>query len=188
MKIQRICFFVILSFFMCYSLSSNVLYGQSTIPITALQGLKYRLAGPSRGGRATAVAGIREQPFTFFMGSTGGGIWKTDDAGLNWKNVSDGYFKSGSIGAIEVAPSDPNIIYVGTGSASPRGKRFDGRRHVQEYQQGTNLATHWSPEGRIGRSNCRSSPECGPGVCGGFGAIIRSQPRTRRLPLGEWRD
>ena len=88
--------------------------------------LKYRLIGPYRGGRSTAVAGAPSHPFTFYMGSTGGGIWKTLDAGENWENVSDGFIQAGSIGAIAVAKSDPNVIYVGTGSACPRGNISPG--------------------------------------------------------------
>ncbi len=97
------------------------------IDASKLNDLKYRLVGPFRGGRVTAVAGVPNQPFTFFMGSTGGGVWRTTDAGLNWENVSDGYFKVGSIGAIAVAPSDQNVIYVGTGSADPRGNVSPGK-------------------------------------------------------------
>ena len=90
-------------------------------------GLSYRMVGPFRGGRATAVAGIAEQPNMFFMGTTGGGVWKTDDAGGHWKNVTDGFLDVGNIGAIDVADSDPRIIYVGTGSASIRGNSSVGR-------------------------------------------------------------
>ena len=89
--------------------------------------LKYRMIGPYRGGRVTAVTGIEEQPYTFFMGSTGGGVWKTEDAGETWSNVSDGDFDVGSIGAIDVADSDPNVVYVGTGSGGIRGNVSIGR-------------------------------------------------------------
>jgi photosystem II stability/assembly factor-like uncharacterized protein len=89
---------------------------------TALYGaMKYRMIGPYRGGRVTAVCGVRGQPFTFYFGATGGGVWKTTNAGERWNNVSDGFFEVGSIGAIAVAESDPNVVYVGTGSACPRG-------------------------------------------------------------------
>ncbi|WP_339814642.1 glycosyl hydrolase [uncultured Imperialibacter sp.] len=88
--------------------------------------MKYRSVGPSRGGRATAVAGIPQSPYTFYMGSQGGGVWRTDDAGWNWENITDGQFQVGSIGAITVAPSDPNVIYVGTGSACLRGNVSPG--------------------------------------------------------------
>ncbi|MFH1964164.1 MAG: hypothetical protein ABIJ42_01350 [Acidobacteriota bacterium] len=69
----------------------------------------------------TAVEGTASSPFTFYMGSTGGGVWKTENAGETWENISDGFFKAGSIGSVEVADSDPNVIYVGTGSDAPRG-------------------------------------------------------------------
>ena len=84
--------------------------------------LGWRNIGPSRGGRANAVAGIPSQPLTYFAGYTGGGIWRTDDAGLNWRNISDGFLRSSSIGAIAVAPSDPNVIYVGSGEHATRGQ------------------------------------------------------------------
>src|SRR5664279_5349994 len=74
-------------------------------------GLKYRMIGPERGGRVTTVTGVPSQPNTYYMGSTGGGVWKTTDAGHTWANVSDGYFKEASMGAIEVAQSDPKVVY-----------------------------------------------------------------------------
>lgn len=84
--------------------------------------LTWRNVGPWRGGRANAIAGIASQPMTYFAGYTGGGVWRTDDAGNNWRNISDGFFKSSSIGAIAVAPSDPNVLYVGTGEHAVRGQ------------------------------------------------------------------
>lgn len=85
-----------------------------------LEGFQYRMIGPHRGGRSTAVAGIPGDHRTFYMGATGGGVWKTTDAGEVWENVSDHYFKTGSVGAIAIAVSDPKVIYVGTGSANIR--------------------------------------------------------------------
>ena len=84
--------------------------------------LTWRNIGPSRGGRANAAAGIPGQPLTYFAGYTGGGLWRTDDAGINWRNISDGFFKTSSIGAIAVAPSDANVLYVGTGEHAIRGQ------------------------------------------------------------------
>lgn len=89
--------------------------------------LSFRYVGPSRGGRVTAVAGHRAHPRTFLMGSTGGGVWKTTDAGANWRNTSDGVFETGSIGSIDFADSDPNIVYVGTGSDGIRSNIIIGR-------------------------------------------------------------
>lgn len=113
--------------FLCLLMGLCCLNLDAQIDASQLNGLQYRLVGPFRGGRVTAVAGVPSQPFIFFMGATGGGVWRTTDAGLNWQNVSDGYFKVGSIGAIAVAPSDENVIYVGTGSAQPRGNVSPGK-------------------------------------------------------------
>jgi len=85
------------------------------------QGMRYRMVGPFRGGRVTAVTGIAESPHTFFMGGTGGGIWKTEDAGHHWVPIADEYLANGNIGALDVADSDHNVIYAGTGSACIRG-------------------------------------------------------------------
>lgn len=91
------------------------------------EGLEYRMIGPSRGGRVQAVAGHRERPFTFYMGATGGGVWKTTNAGQDWTPVSDGFLDAGSIGAIDVADSDPSVVYVGTGEEDIRGNASIGR-------------------------------------------------------------
>src|SRR6202041_3336344 len=90
-------------------------------------GMKYRMIGPNRGGRVTAVTGVPSQPYTFYMGSTGGGVWKTTDAGHTWNNVSDGFFAAASMGAVEVSQSDPNVIYAGTGSSKIRSNVSIGR-------------------------------------------------------------
>lgn len=82
--------------------------------------MKWRCIGPYRGGRVTAVTGVPNQPMIYYFGATGGGVWKTDDAGLTWTPISDGYFKTGSVGAIAVAASNPDIIYVGMGECSLR--------------------------------------------------------------------
>ena len=85
----------------------------------------FRLIGPFRGGRAAAGVGSYTEPNTFYMGSTGGGVWKTTDAGTNWKNISDGYF-GGTIGAIAIAPSNESVVYVGEGENSMRGNVSEG--------------------------------------------------------------
>ncbi len=91
-----------------------------------LSSLEWRSIGPYRGGRVVAVAGDPSHSHTFYFGSTGGGVWKTTDGGLFWENVSDGFFKRASVGAIAVAPSDPNVIYVGMGEATIRGNVSHG--------------------------------------------------------------
>ncbi|MDX1405642.1 MAG: hypothetical protein R3192_13935, partial [Woeseiaceae bacterium] len=102
-------------------LASLSALAQETVDPALYQALEWRSIGPFRGGRVPAVAGHPEQQFTFYMGATGGGVWKTDDGGISWQNVSDGYFNTGTIGAITVAESDPDIIYVGTGESPVRG-------------------------------------------------------------------
>ena len=87
--------------------------------------LEYRLIGPFRGGRSAAVTGVPGQPNLYYFGATGGGIWKTTNGGREWENISDGYF-GGSIGAITVSKSDPNVIYVGGGEKTVRGNVSSG--------------------------------------------------------------
>lgn len=84
-------------------------------------GLKWRNIGPFRGGRSVTSTGVIGKPHTYYMGSTGGGVFKTTDDGITWKNISDGFFKTGSVGAIAVAESDPNIVVVGMGEHAARG-------------------------------------------------------------------
>ncbi len=89
--------------------------------------LEYRFVGPYRGGRSTAVTGVEGRPNVFYFGATGGGLWKSEDYGASWTNVSDGWFASPSIGAVRVAPSDPNLVYVGTGSDGLRSNVISGK-------------------------------------------------------------
>lgn len=83
--------------------------------------MEYRFVGPYRGGRVVAVTGIEGQPQRYYMGTAGGGVWRTDNAGMSWSPITDDYFAVGSIGSIAVAPSDPNVLYVGTGEGTIRG-------------------------------------------------------------------
>ncbi|MEM6684438.1 MAG: glycosyl hydrolase [Bacteroidota bacterium] len=96
---------------------------QPTIQVTdsLFHGLKWRNIGPFRGGRSVTSTGVIGQPLTYYMGSTGGGVFKTTDAGITWKNISDGFFKTGSVGAIAVSESDTNIVVVGMGEHAARG-------------------------------------------------------------------
>jgi photosystem II stability/assembly factor-like uncharacterized protein len=87
---------------------------------TTIAALHWREVGPYRGGRVSGVAGVPGDPDTFWMATCGGGVWRTDDAGRSWRNVSDGSF-GGSIGAVDVCPGDPNVVWVGTGEQTVRG-------------------------------------------------------------------
>jgi photosystem II stability/assembly factor-like uncharacterized protein len=114
--------------------------------------LEYRNIGPYRGGRVTAVAGVVGERDTFYMGTTGGGVWKSMDGGATWRNASDKYFKSASVGAVAVAPSDANVVYVGMGSACVRGNISPG----DGVYRSTDAGKSWShagleDAGQIGR-------------------------------------
>ncbi len=113
--------------------------------------MEYRMVGPFRGGRATAEHGFPDKPDTYLMGSTGGGIWKTTDGGHHWVNISDGYF-GGGIGEITVAPSDEQVIYVGTGSVSIRGNVSRGTGVYRSVDGGRSWEHVGLPDaGQVGR-------------------------------------
>ena len=96
------------------------LYSDGTKSNRAFKSLKWRLVGPFRGGRATAVAGDPTKPLVFYFGAVNGGVWKTTNAGQTWENITDGKTDLSSVGAIALAPSDPNVIWVGSGEGKPR--------------------------------------------------------------------
>ena len=107
--------------------SSTTLSAIPTVNPALFKGLTYRLVGPSRGGRVTTVAGVPSQPRTFYIGVASGGVFRTIDGGATWSPISDGKIPLGSIGSIAVADSNPNIVYVGTGSDSLRSNVSTGR-------------------------------------------------------------
>ena len=99
------------------------------------KGIKWRSIGPYRGGRSATVTGVPGKPQLFYMGATGGGVWKTENGGTTWKNISDGYF-GGSIGAVAVSESDNNVIYVGQGEQTVRGNVSSGFEGVWKSTDG----------------------------------------------------
>lgn len=92
-----------------------------TIKDSLFTGLKWRNIGPFRGGRSVASTGVVGQPMVYYMGTVGGGIWKTTDDGITWKNISDGFLKTATVGAISVSESNPNIVIAGMGEHAARG-------------------------------------------------------------------
>ena len=106
------------SFFCVLFFIASTTFSQALDSI--FKSVKYRNIGPFRGGRSVAASGVVNDPMTYYMGNTGGGLWKTEDGGQQWKNISDGYFKTSSVGAVAVSESDPNIVYVGMGEHAPR--------------------------------------------------------------------
>src|SRR5436853_5808088 len=114
MKSVRIASFFVLSLLL------------SAQPADLQKELKFRNIGPFRGGRSIAVTGVPSQPNVYYFGSVGGGVWKTTDSGNTWFPITDGQVKTGTVGAVAVADSDPNIVYAGMGEACVRGNASHG--------------------------------------------------------------
>src|SRR5436190_779768 len=140
--------------------SSNTEFSelQPAIDPTLLHSLEWRLIGPFRGGRVVAVAGDPVHSLVFYFGSTGGGVWKTTDGGLIWENVSDGFFKRASVGAIAVANSDPNVLYVGMGETTIRGNVSHGDG-VYKSTDGGRTWTHLGLENTRNIAKVRIHPQ-----------------------------
>ncbi len=115
---------------------SKPVWSTTVVDTSHLSIMKWRLIGPFRGGRSVAVTGDPSSPRVFYFGAVDGGVWKTTNAGASWTNISDKYFKNSSIGAIEVAPSDHNVIYVGTGESDFRGDVTYGGGMYRSNDQG----------------------------------------------------
>ncbi|HKZ33570.1 MAG TPA: glycosyl hydrolase [Vicinamibacteria bacterium] len=114
-----------------------------------LAGLSYRLVGPPAGGRVSRVAGIPGDPFTYYAATASGGVWKSVDGGIRWKSVFDDQPVS-SIGSIAVAPSDPNVVYVGSGEANIRGNLAQGNGIYKSTDAGQTWQHVWKQDGQIG--------------------------------------
>ena len=125
---KKTLFLLILIFFTNISFSQRTKTKSTTIsyPESIYNSVKWRLVGPFRGGRAGTVSGVIGNNNLYYMGTAGGGVWKTEDAGNTWECISDGYF-GGSIGSVSVSESDPNIIYVGEGEQTLRGNVSSGK-------------------------------------------------------------
>ncbi len=109
--------------------------------------MKWRSIGPFRGGRSVAVSGVVGDPNTYYMGVTGGGVWKTDDMGNSWNNISDGFFTTGSVGAIAVSESHPHVVYVGMGEHAVRGVMT---HHGDGVYKSTDAGKTWQKLGLAG--------------------------------------
>jgi photosystem II stability/assembly factor-like uncharacterized protein len=148
MKAIKVCTFL-LALGTLFSANAQQLDIENAFP-TINEGLEYRCIGPFRGGRSAAVTGVEGKPMLFYMGTTGGGIWRTQNGGTTWENLSDGYF-GGSIGAIEVSKSHNNVIYVGGGEVTVRGNVSPGTGMYKSVDGGRS----WI---QIGLKNARHIP------------------------------
>ena len=122
-----------------------------------LAGLKWRSIGPARGGRSQAVAGSASRPLEYYFGATGGGLWKTTDGGVSWRPVSDKSFASSSVGAVAVAESNPDVVYVGMGETELRGNIIQGDG-VYKSTDGGKTFTHVGLEKTLAISRIRIHP------------------------------
>ena len=130
-----------------FTFVSDLFAKEATSPFAELG---WREIGPYRGGRSAAVTGVKDQPLVYYFGSTGGGVWKTIDGGNSWRNISDGFY-GGSIGAVSVSESDPNVIYVGGGEKTVRGNVS----HGDGVWKSTDAGKTWK---HIGLSDSRHIP------------------------------
>ena len=147
---------IMAAFLMLFSIDTHAqnLFGHGvettnpTVDPMLLDDLEYRNIGPFRGGRSVAVVGHDANPYVFYTGFAGGGVYKTVNGGNTWFNISDDYFKTGSVGAITIAPSDPNVIYVGMGETDIRGNMSAG----DGMYKSTDAGKTWTHIG-LGQSN-----------------------------------
>src|SRR5262245_20667889 len=130
-------------------LSARVPAAEETVPVTAFQSLKYRSIGPAAGGRVCRVAGVPGDPLVYYAATASGGVWKSADGGVRWKPIFDDQPVS-SAGSIAVAPSNPNVIYVGSGEANIRGNVAAGNGIYKSTNAGKTWQHVWKQEGQIG--------------------------------------
>jgi photosystem II stability/assembly factor-like uncharacterized protein len=118
---------LLISFFAIEAQKKTVASSSNTISFdqSLYAGIKWRELGPFRGGRSTTATGVRDNPNLYYFGAVGGGVWKTEDAGQTWSNITDNYF-GGTVGAVAVAESDANVIYVGEGEQGLRNNVSSG--------------------------------------------------------------
>ena len=122
----------------CLCLILPEAFATSAPPDQLTGALRWRSVGPYTGGRVTAVAGIAAEPNVFYMGTAGGGVWESEDYGHSWENISDKDFKCNNIGAMAISPSNPRIIYVGTGDSAPRNTVLTGEGMYKSADGGKN--------------------------------------------------
>ena len=136
-------------------------------PDAMFGGLNWRSIGPDRGGRSIAVAGSAARPLEYYFGATGGGLWKTTDGGTTWSPAADKFLKTSSVGAVAVAESNPDVVYVGMGEDRTARQHHPGRRRLQDHGRRQDVGAR--RPGRVAghRAHPRPSEEPRPGLRGG---------------------
>src|SRR4051812_48052160 len=120
--------FLILALALAQSLSASAQAPSRPTPVDSqlFRGMEWRTIGPNRGGRSITAAGSATRPLEYYFGATGGGLWKTTDGGATWRPVTDGQIRSSSVGAVAVAESNPDVVYIGMGETEFRGNIIQG--------------------------------------------------------------
>ncbi len=156
---SRVLFFVALLSVLNINPGSFLTAQEPPVDPTLFQSMEWRNIGPFRGGRSVAVAGVKQDHLTYYFGGVGSGVWKTTDAGITWANISDKTFGTTSVGAITVAESDPNVVYVGMGEHAIRGVMTS---HGDGVYKSTDAGRTWQ---HMGLDNTRhiSSVQVHPG-------------------------
>lgn len=141
--------FLLFSISLLWSITSPNVAAQSKNELNPMlyNALKWLSMGPSRGGRATTVTGVPGKPNVYYMGASGGGVWKTGNSGQSWNNISDGFFNTGSVGAVAVSLSDPNVVYVGMGESPIRNQTSS---HGDGVYKSTDAGKSWKHMGLKG--------------------------------------
>lgn len=150
-------------------------------PTELYDNLRWQNIGPARGGRSTAAAGSDARPLEYYFGASGGGLWKTEDAGTTWNPVTDGQIGSASVSAVQVCESNPDVVYIGTGETEIRGNIQQGDGVYRSDDAGETLG----PPRPRRVAELRADPDpprrLQHGMGGGLGSALCSQSRTRRV-------
>ena len=146
--------------------------GQDVVP-PEFKELKYRSIGPAAGGRVSRAAGVPGDPLTYYAAVSSGGVWKSSDGGISWKPIFDDQ-PTQSIGSLAVAPSDPNVVYVGSGEANIRGNVAAGQRHLQLHRRRQDLEARLEAA-RPDRHDHRPSDQSRHRLRGRAGPCLRAQ-------------
>ena len=144
-------------------------------------GMRWRSIGPDRGGRSIAVAGSAARPNEYYFGAVGGGVWKTTDFGMTWAPVGDSDFSTSSVGAIAIAPSNPDVVYAGMGESCFRGNIIQGDGVYKTTDARQDLDARRARRHRSRQQDPRSSDESRPGLRGRARPLLRRAPGARRL-------